>query len=169
MQKKPIAIFGDGIAGLSAAQMLARLGHSVEISATDQPTSRRVALNEASLFLIERIWGRQLVDASAANTLDRRILFWEGSEPAVLVDHAVVVDVADLSARMKLMLEKNCLVTWSDASARDVPDLVAAPFGRRARYLSGGTRQAVQAQVLLNAEADRRALSVEAVASGWLV
>jgi len=169
MQKKPLAIFGDGIAGLSAAQMLARLGHSVEIFATDPPSSRRVALNEASLFLIERIWGRQLMEAAAAKTLDRRIVFWEGGEPAVLIDHALVVDVADLSARMKAMLEKNCLVTWSDASARDEPDLVAAPFGGRTRYLSGGGRRAVQAQVLLSAEADARALYVEAVKNGWLV
>ena len=168
MQREPISIFGDTIAGLSAAQILSRLGHPVAILTGGHSVSRQVALNGASLFLIERIWGRDLLDGAVAHALERRILLWEGREPIVLAERALVVDVVDLAARMKSLLTQNKHLSWDDAHACEEPDIVAATYENRDRYLTGGTRVAVQAQVLLRDGAAADALHVEAIASGWL-
>jgi flavin-dependent dehydrogenase len=167
--RKSISVFGGGIAGLSAAQMLTRLGHAVAITAARPPAARRIALNGASRFLLERVWGCNLASASSHHMLERRILSWDGLAPVILDDDAVVADVADLVADMKSILERNNLIEWRAESACRAPDILAADADGRDRYVTGGKRKAVQAQVLLSETADTRALSVEATASGWLV
>ncbi len=169
MQRNPISIHGGGIAGLSAAQILTRLGHSVVISAAGQPSPRSVALNGASLFLLERIWGRDLLAVSTGHRLERRRLVWGGMEPAILDEPVVVDDVARLVERMTCALERDSLIEWDTAGTHGGPDIVAAKLDGVECYLSGGTRQAVQAQARLTDEADAQSMHVEAVASGWLV
>ncbi len=169
MRRKPITIFGGGVAGLSAAQILTRLAHPVAMRAVAPPRSRCVALNGAALFLLERIWGPALLHAAKGPVLERRILSWDGMEPAILDDQARVVDVAALASQMRSALKRNELVEWDDKGADGGPDIIAARSDGRGHYLEGGARQAVQAQVLLRDAADAWALHVETVESGWLV
>ena len=144
---RTIAIFGDGIAGLSAARILTGIGHRVVITAAGQVRSRCVALNAASCFLLERIWSRDLVQAAAGHALERRIVTWDGIAPTCLEDHAVVADVAVLCMRMKSMLAGDPSVAWDKANREF--DIVAATMDERGRYLHGGARCAVQAHCLL--------------------
>jgi hypothetical protein len=162
-----LEIFGDGIAGLTAGRILCALGHAVRIVPAKSPAPRRVALSGTALFLLERIWGGDLLQGLASHMLNRRILAWNSPEPAVLDEQAMVVDISDLAARMKTALRSNTHVAWTDECHN--PLLVAAPFDGSDRYLTGGGRQAAQASADLCAGADSAALHVEAVAGGWLV
>lgn len=169
MRKAPVTIFGDGIAGLSAARMFCDMGVCVSIAATSPPSPRRVALNEASLFLLDRIWGADLVRTASHHVLERRILVWGTEEPLVLDDRAAVVGTDALIAAMTRAANGNARLARSVGQAAGDCDIVAAGMAPHDRILSGGARMAVQADAILAKSADRHAMLVEAVEQGWLI
>jgi hypothetical protein len=160
----PAGILGGGIAALSAARILSELGHPVRIALSGTVQPRLVALNGAAQFLIERIWGGDLLHAAARHMLERRVLAWNGAEPLSLDDRAVVAEVSDLARRMREIAARSHLIEWHDDCP--APRISALPAG--GRVLQGGRRTAVQARAILSPDADASALHIEATRSGWI-
>src|SRR5579872_3151480 len=164
---RTVRIFGDGIAGLSAARMLTALGQRVTVTGAGPIGARCVVLNAASSFLLERIWDRDLVQRAALHALEQRIVTWEGITPACVEDRGIITDVAALCRLMRSILDRDPMVEWDDANREF--DIVAAKLDDGGFYLSGGERHAVQASAWLVDGAYAHSMLVEAVPTGWLV
>lgn len=158
-------IVGGGLAGAGAARTLNTFGWHVRLASAAPRPHQPIALNGASQFLIERLWGKQVLEGATLHRLQRRVMVWRDSgRPEVMQDEAIVVDGAALAATLLGRIPDE---TGPDRAA----DWVFTAGGRLLapeQRLSAGTRTATAIEVELAPAADPQAFLVEATAGGWL-
>jgi len=161
-------VIGAGIAGASAAMSLARLGWQVAMTGSPRRAGHVIALNSAARFILDRMWGAELLANVPQQRLARRVILWRDRTPQQIDDETVVVDAPALAGRMAAHAAA-AKVAMSEGSCEPASWTVVAT-GRSAPgegTLTGGDRVAIAARVALAAAADADALLIEATPRGW--
>lgn len=147
---------------------LARFGWSVQIAADRRGAAHPIVLNGAARYLLDRIWGVELLAGLPHHVLARRIILWRDRTPRRIDDAAIVLDMWALAERMAAHAAAAGVTSPERACAEPVSWTVVAT-GRAAAggtSLSGGERVALVAPVA-TAAADPDALLIEAGERGW--
>lgn len=154
-----VAIRGSGVAALSCAHLLARVGIAAELIPIARPSVPAVMLGDPALALLRDVLDQPDLFANKPR-ITRRVVAW-GTDEAVSLPHgAVTVSEADLDAA--LALDPSAV-----SGGPDITIYTAAPFpeGEIKRF---GTRSAGAVPVTLRFPEDRSACWIEAVGEGWL-
>ena len=162
-------IVGGGISGASTAASLARFGWRVRISAAPARARHPIALNGPARFILERIWGPDLLAGLPHHRLARRVIIWDRTARQI-EDATIVVDAPALAQRMATQAAATG-VSLDETFHVEPASWTVIATGRGAaggEILSGGTRVAVTAPVALAATADSDALLIEAGPKGWV-
>jgi len=127
-------------------------------------------LNGPARYILEQMWGPDLLAGLPQHRLARRVILWRDRTPQRIEDAAVVIDAPALAQRM---LEQAAAggVSLADASDDAPAGWTIIATGRRAaggEVLSGGARLAVTAPIALSTTADSDSLMIEAGPRGWV-
>jgi hypothetical protein len=159
-------VVGGGLSGATAAMSLLKFGWTVRIANPPPRERRPIALNGASRFLLEQIWGAELPARLRQHRLKRRVMAWRSDTVDGVEDETVVVDAADLARLMHDQLQ--AATACGDGERPDWTITASRSQTTGGARLVGGTRGAAMVPVELSPAADPEALVIEAAAIGWL-
>jgi hypothetical protein len=173
-----VHVIGAGVSAFSAAVSLRRFGFAVRWSGT-APYEKNypIALNGAAQFLIEHLWGTELLTGMPHHRLSQRVVIWGPGKNRVTQETAMVVDAAALSAAMQTIFAahdepSNSLdnsLTRKQIGGDSQPWTVdSTGQGCETARLSGGDRFATMVPVALSVQASPDALLIEATDYGWM-
>ncbi len=127
-------------------------------------------LNGPARYILERMWGPELLAGLPHHRLARRVIIWRDRTPRQIEDASIVVDATALAQRMATQAAATG-VSLVEAFHVEPASWTVIATGRGAaggEILSGGARIAVTAPVALAATADSDALLIEAGPNGWV-
>jgi hypothetical protein len=168
-----VHVIGVGVSAASAAVSLRRFGFAVRLSGGAHHGNFPIALNGAAQFLIEHLWGTELLTGIPHHRLARRIVIWGAGKTRETQETAMVVDAAGLASAMQEIFA-------ADEPLNDTMNKAQSDSGAKSwtvdstrqdlelAWLTGGDRGALMVPVALSVQASPDALLIEAMDYGWM-
>jgi flavin-dependent dehydrogenase len=101
MTRPRILVTGVGVAGLTAAQLLARRGCSVTVVDAGARPAPAVVLNSVTISLLEEVWGGDGMLLAGAHQLTGRRVRWGGAGVETAAQPGVSMDSGVLARRLR--------------------------------------------------------------------